>query len=226
MRKIILCLSLAGFLYSQDTPFTNMFERASEDAADTAEKKRSTYSLMNSGNKVGFNIGYNYVINSEHNMFTAFSVDIPFSRVSAVTFHIGFENIPISSFSIDSDANAVITNLYGTNINVPQGEGELRYLTITGLFKAFFSSVWLGVGLSYHRFIDGYIQDDIPSTVFSFTYKINDYSDSVYAVGTLGFLSEIRENVFLTPELRFMYRLPPGSIRMVGSITTGLLFKL
>jgi hypothetical protein len=191
---------------------------------------------MNSGNKVGVNVGYNYPLSGDPGMYSALAVDLPFASKAAFTFNVGFENTVIDKYE-NSDITNKASYIYMTvinkttnytvkRINVAEGTGEVRYIVMSGLFKYFIKSLWMGGGLTYYRFLSGYIQEKIPDTVYYYTYKIDSYPHDLYAAFSMGYLSEIKENVFLMPEFRFSYCLPPGRPRSVASISAGLLFKL
>ncbi|OHD62635.1 MAG: hypothetical protein A2096_00370 [Spirochaetes bacterium GWF1_41_5] len=224
-KKLITAFLTSGliFIYSQGTGFTNLFEESDEDKLETEAKKRSAYSVLNSGNKIGVQIGYNYVVNNSPNMVAAFLVDVPFAKIMSFSFLIGLETLGIGSF-VNDDTDGSASVIPGTEI--AQGDGELNYLTMNGVFKFFIKSVWIGAGLSYYRFLNGNIQAKIPDTVYYLNYKIDNYRNDFYATVSIGYLAEIRENIFILPEIKFAYLLPPAGSRILITLMAGLAFRL
>lgn len=177
------------------------------------KKQMSTGSVMNSGNKIGIKLGFNYILGQNPGLVQGYFVEIPFADFAAVQFDAS-QNI------ITSRSNDGTTNIYT----------EKRYVEINGLVKFYFGSISLGVGLVYDRFIGGNINTEY--TPGGSTYSnvtISSSPDLLCAMITLGYLAEIKENIFVFPSLGVSYQLIPWAFPnqlLTFNLSLTLAFKM
>ncbi|MBN8217872.1 MAG: hypothetical protein J0L75_14610 [Spirochaetes bacterium] len=204
--------------------YTNLFADDSQRLTQEI-KKRSSTSVLESGTKIGAKLGFTYVFGENPTLQASAYADIPIARKFSVALEIG----PVTAFPTNW-TSATLTNTLGTNIIY--GYGTMDYLMVTGTFKFFIESFWVAPGLSFYHFLRGSLV--VPSTSALTSYKDDYYTiknvpDDLYGVISLGYMAEIRENVFLMPELIGSLRLSQlttAPVRAMVNVNFGLGFRL
>jgi hypothetical protein len=178
---------------------------------------------MESITKFGIRPSFNYVFYSKPSLLTEYFLDIPFAKTFSGLLSVGLQKIVISKYS-------------PTETNTYEGSGEINYLVFTGLMKLYLKSMYIGAGLKYFHFLNGNIRPkDMGTPDYKLYYIVDkdDINPDINVVAAWGYLAELRDNIFLTPEVMFVYCLPPwqrkivpGDNRMMINIGVGLSFKL
>jgi hypothetical protein len=203
--------------------YTNLF--ADDGQRLTQEiKKRSSSSVLESGTKIGAKLGFTYVFGESPTLQASAFADIPLAKKFSVALEIG----PAQAYPTNW-TSATLTNALGTNtIN---GHGSMDYLVVTGTFRFFIESFWIAPGLSFYHFLKGSL---VAPQSLGISYKddfftIKNVPDDLYGVVSLGYMAEIRENVFLMPEIYGALRLTQLStapVRVIINVNFGLGFRL
>ncbi len=236
-KAVLLAIACTGLLFSQKTKETGKIidsglltaesgalkssKTSSGDTeivetvvVDPSKKKQlSTGSVMNSGNKIGMKLGFNYILGLNPGLVQGYYVEVPFADFAAVQFDAS-QNI-ITSLSNDG-----VTNTYT----------EKRYVEISGQTKFYLGSVSIGVGLVYDRFVGGSINTEYsPGGNTYSNVTISSSPDLLSAIISIGYLAEIKENIFVFPSLGVSYQLIPWSFpnqMLAFNLTLAIAFKM
>lgn len=212
----LLLLSVGLWAQNRNDTFTNLFAEDNQKLNQEI-KKRAASSVLLSGTKLGVKIGYSYVFGENPSLVPSFFADLPISKYFSASMEI-------------APQSAIITNYTNAQLGaLLQGSGKLDYLTITGQFRIFISSFWIAPGFSFHKFLTGSINVIIPSDNTRFyNYPINDAKDELYGLLSFGYMAEIKENIFVMPEIYAGYKLDFTTVpsRIILNVSLGLAFKL
>ncbi|MBI4977904.1 MAG: hypothetical protein HZC28_10490 [Spirochaetes bacterium] len=181
--------------------------------APTRKKQMTTSSIMKSGNRIGMKLGFDYVIGKNPGVVQAYGIEIPFADIAAVECLIG--------------QNTVATTGTVPNTNLI-ARSSLNYLSISGINKFYITSVSLGIGLAYDKFIGGYAEQEIITGGNMFTKSVIGSSpDLLFVLLSAGYLQEIKDNIFVQPQLVFSYQVLPWNDRVMKlELSITLAFKM
>jgi len=204
-------LAAAVFAQVSDTDvFTNLFEEESKTSKQDL-KKRSSTSVLDSGNKVGVKIGFTYVLQSDPLLVYSAFFAAPFSQRLQAELQLSKNDRSITAYTLDS---VVYT-----------GSGKKEYLVISGLVKLFIKSTWLGAGVSFNKFLRGELTHGTGNPYQKII--ISDSDNELNALVSVGYMAEIRENVFLLPEFNVGAIVAPSfNSKIQFGLNLGLAFRL
>ncbi len=218
-RLVLLSLLLPIALWSQNRAgenYTNLFADDSQKL-NLEIKKRAASSVLLSGTKLGVKIGFGYVFNEQPALVPSFFADLPISKYFSASMELGPQSANITNYT----NSQLSTNITGT--------GKIDYLAVTGTFRIFIKSFWIAPGFSFHVPISGSINAVIPGENTRFhNYPINDAQGALYGLLSFGYMAEIKENIFVMPEVYGGYKLDFTTFpsRIMLNVNLGLAFKL
>ncbi|HMB00968.1 MAG TPA: hypothetical protein VKS21_08270 [Spirochaetota bacterium] len=207
--------------------FTNLFEEETIEGSDKL-KKRSHENLFDTGNKIGYKMSYQYVFQGQPGMNFTFFVDIPFHERWSVCIEGGPSFARITSFK-DRLGNKYPDDFMGANTN--EGEGKYVFVAISGTLRFFIRAFWLSTGFNYAYFAFGGLNyiDAANNNIYRSITRDDGAKDMFSVLASIGYLAELKQNVFVAPEIRAGYNFVEGSAlskKVILNCGFALLFKL